>query len=565
MSLRTPLTSIKGYTDLLLTEEAGAINELQREFLEILEGSTNRLTNLINDVLDISRLESGHVDVKLERVNYQLIVTDVLRLMRASADEKAVSLDASMPAEWPEVRGDADKITQILANLVNNAIKYTPTGGWAKISLELQGGAIITCVADSGIGISADDQKKLFQKFFRADNSTTREAGGTGLGLSIVKTMVELLGGAVWMESEVGEGSRFYFSLPIYAEAVAGARQTGRLALADTPESARINPEEIEAAILEAKLAPPEDISEAARERITGKLLDRGVGLVLVVDDDIYVREHLQHALHRMGYGVVIADEADQVLRRARIHRPDVILLNLLVNASSPRGMEGLSIQRALASDPATAPLPVVAYSLVGDPVQGMLSLGAFSLLPKPLPAKPLAAALGAQLRQPGLTPRAPIILSISLAGGERGVEFDLQQAALQTLGVELRYAPSAADAISMAIASPPDALLLDADCIRSAGGLVADRVLFDLLRALKSEDSIARIPILLLTQDDPNNARSAADSRIFHLGPAPSASVPTDALAYLGDQVSRLLRSRGIGRAAMPRQEMADALSSLA
>ncbi len=570
--LRTPLTSIKGYTDLLLTEEAGEINELQREFLEILEGSTNRLTNLINDVLDISRLESGHVDVKLERVNYQRIVTDVLRLMRASADEKAVSLDASMPSEWPDVRGDADKITQILANLVNNAIKYTPTGGWAKVSLEIQGGAMVTCVADSGIGISQDDQKKLFQKFFRADNSTTREAGGTGLGLSIVKTMVELLGGAVWMESEAGEGSRFYFSLPIYTEAAPESGQTGRLTLADTPEATRIAPEEIEAALVEAKLAEAsldEIASGVARERITGKLLDRGVGLVLVVDDDLYVREHLQHALHRMGYGVVIADEADQVLRRARIHRPDVILLNMLVNASSPGGMEGLSIQRTLASDPATAPLPVVAYSLVGDPVHGMLSLGAFSLLPKPLPVKPLAAALIAQVCQPGLPVRAPIVLSVALAGGDSegdgGAQFGAERASLQALGVELRHAPSAADAISLAIAAPPDALLIDADCIQSAGGAVPDRALFDLLRALKSEDSIARIPILLLTQDAPNAARSAADARAFHLGPAPSANVPTDALAYLGDQVSRILRSRGIGRAAMPHHEMADALSSLA
>ena len=214
--LRTPLTSIKGYTDLLLSGSVGETSELQREFLGIIQDSTTRLSNLINDILDISRIESGRIEIKHEPIDYRQIVNDTLRLMRTAADEKQILMDANLPEAMPPVRGDADKVTQVLTNLVSNAIKYTPFGGRIQISLEVVGDAsVTTCVADTGIGVSAADQKKLFQKFFRADNSSTREAGGTGLGLVIAKTIVELLGGAIWLESEVGRGSRFHFTLPL--------------------------------------------------------------------------------------------------------------------------------------------------------------------------------------------------------------------------------------------------------------------------------------------------------------------------------------------------------------
>ena len=214
--LRTPLTSIKGYTDLLLSGAAGEMPALQHEFLSIIQTSTTRLTNLINDILDISRIESGRIDIRHEPVDYRQIVSDTLRLMRTTADEKEIHLEADLPASMPPVCGDADKVTQVLTNLVGNAIKYTPVGGRVNVRLEVAGDAsVTTCVSDTGIGISPDDQKRLFQKFFRADNSSTREAGGTGLGLVIAKTIVELMGGAIWVDSEPGRGSRFSFTLPL--------------------------------------------------------------------------------------------------------------------------------------------------------------------------------------------------------------------------------------------------------------------------------------------------------------------------------------------------------------
>ncbi len=199
-------------------------------------------------------MRPGGIEIKHEPIDYRQIVSDTLRLMKAAADEKQISMDASLPETIPPVRGDTDKVTQVLSNLVSNAIKYTPPGGWIKVSLEVTGEAsVMTCIADSGIGIASEDQKKLFQKFFRADNTSTREAGGTGLGLVIAKTIIELLGGAIWVESEAGRGSRFYYTLPLYldtsgagpsAHDLAGARHRPgldrrRRCLHPQPDSAR--------------------------------------------------------------------------------------------------------------------------------------------------------------------------------------------------------------------------------------------------------------------------------------------------------------------------------------
>jgi PAS domain S-box-containing protein len=526
--LRTPLTSIKGYTDLLLNEQAGTVNEIQREFLTILQGSATRLNNLINDILDISRLESGRVEVKMDRVDYEKIVRDVLRLMKAAADERSISMDAAMPSECTPVCGDADKITQVLTNLVSNAVKYTPKGGWIKVTVEQSDSSVTTCVADSGIGISQDDQKKLFQKFFRADNSSTREAGGTGLGLAIVKTMIELLGGAVWLESEVGKGSSFFFTLPVYGNVRRAMSPQAQIALEDSGLSGGdFADEEIETALARASGGKP--------DRLAGTLLDRGLGLVLVVDDDIYIREHLQHALHRMGYGVIAGSDPEEVLQRARVHRPDVILLDMMM--ANPE-MAGFTIQRALQEDPATAALPIVAYSLAGDPAHGSLSLGAFSFLRKPIQHNILVKSL----REHFGKQRELSVLLVSLAdsgGGDEGGVDEFKELREQLLGahIHLTVETRAETAVGLAIAKQPDAILLDEE---TGAGQAA---LFDLLKALKSEEDLSRIPLILLTRS------SARGIEHFHFG-SDGVELPAT-LEYLGEQIARVVRSRKFKRSA--------------
>ena len=418
--LRTPLTSIKGYTDLLLSRAAGEMTELQHEFLGIIQTSTTRLANLINDILDISRIESGRIEIKQEPVDYRKIVADVLLLMRAPADERQIVLEADIPESMPPVCGDADKVTQVLTNLVGNALKYTPPGGRVSITLEIAGDAsVTTCVADTGIGISPDDQKKLFQKFFRADNSSTREAGGTGLGLVIAKTIVELMGGAIWVDSEAGRGSRFYFTLPLTMSSPASASS------------------------LPAPAIP---------------LPDRGIALVLVVDDDVFVRGLVQHQLHRRGYGTLGADGGEDALQKARQHKPDAIILDIMMP-----GMGGFRALRALKADPATARIPILIISVLGDPARGALSLGAFSFFQKPVDEQRLAETIAAALTSargelplPGAGPQSAWARLLFVGSFPTP---DAQAAARDRLaqhGIELRLAADAAEAVAQTIVDSP-------------------------------------------------------------------------------------------------------------
>ena len=437
--LRTPLTSIKGYTDLLLSGAAGDNSEIQAEFLGIIQLSTTRLSNLINDILDISRIESGTLKIKHEPIDYRHLVADTLRLMKAAADAKDVSMDAALPETIPPVRGDADKVTQVLTNLVSNAIKYTPEGGWVKVSLEVTGDtSVTTCVADSGIGVAPEDQPKLFQKFFRADNSSTREAGGTGLGLVIAKTLIELMGGTIWLESEPNRGSKFYFTLPLLLE-------TGN-APAPLP------------------VALPE----------------RGIGLILIVDDDAYVRSLIRQALHRRGYGTLEASDCAEAQQKARLHKPDAVSLDMMMPS-----MDGLQTLRALKNDRATAPIPVVAVSVLGDPAHGDLILGLFSFLQKPFTPETLAAALSGV---------AGTALAVCASDTQVYGDFLAAVPVLAAAGLTLTLAESAPDAVAYVITETPSVIILDA--------AMPDAALFELLTALKAEEEAARIPIILLTDD---------------------------------------------------------------
>jgi signal transduction histidine kinase/HAMP domain-containing protein len=220
--LRTPLTGIKGYVDLMVSGKTGPLNAVQTEFLTMVQASTVRLSALIDDLLDISRIEAGRMEMRSESVDYPPLVQEAVRLMQREAAAHGVTLSAVLPEEskrpLPSVRGDADRITQVLMNLISNGIKYTPEGGAVTVRVAYQDDFVTTRVTDTGIGISKQDQSRLFEKFFRADNSSTRETGGTGLGLPITKAIVEKSGGGIWVESEPGKGSTFTFTLPLVVE-----------------------------------------------------------------------------------------------------------------------------------------------------------------------------------------------------------------------------------------------------------------------------------------------------------------------------------------------------------
>jgi signal transduction histidine kinase len=213
--LKTPMTSIKGYARLLQMGSGGEISEKQRSYLNIINTSVDRMDALVQDLLDISRIETGRLKLELEPVRLTIVVDDIVRLLGHEFEARQHTLSIDVPRTLPPVRADRMRLAQVLTNLLSNAYKYTSTGGSVGVRAEVQDGSVLCSVVDTGIGISPQDQKKIFQKFFRADQEFVRQAGGTGLGLSIAKSIVELQGGEMWFESEPGQGSTFSFTVPL--------------------------------------------------------------------------------------------------------------------------------------------------------------------------------------------------------------------------------------------------------------------------------------------------------------------------------------------------------------
>ena len=211
--LRTPISVIKGYVETLL-DDPPPDPETARQFLQTIQKHSARLEALINDLLDLSALESQQAKLNFEAVSLRAVAGAIVGEMAQAANQKSILIALEIPSNFPAVRADARRLHQVFTNLVDNAVKYTQEGGRVIVSARDAGSEVEVCVADNGPGISTEHLPHLFERFYRADKARSRELGGTGLGLSIVKHIVGVHGGQVWAESEIGKGSKFYFTLP---------------------------------------------------------------------------------------------------------------------------------------------------------------------------------------------------------------------------------------------------------------------------------------------------------------------------------------------------------------
>jgi signal transduction histidine kinase len=220
--LKTPMTSIRGYTDLLEKGLVGPVSPAQQQFLATIRSNVERMSTLVSDLADTSRIESGRLRLHLTAVSFATVVEEALRATQAQINAKNQTLAVELADDLPPVQGDQVRLGQVLINLISNAYKYTPEGGHITIraarALGPDGrpGEAVTCaVSDTGIGLSPDDQKQLFTKFWRSENPLARQSPGTGLGLHIVKNLVELQGGTIEVQSALGQGSTFSFTMPV--------------------------------------------------------------------------------------------------------------------------------------------------------------------------------------------------------------------------------------------------------------------------------------------------------------------------------------------------------------
>jgi len=213
--LRTPLHSIWGFVKLLL---AGKVQDekVRGEFLGIIDRECAHLAALVGDFLDVSKIEAGRMEMRKEPLSLDELVTKTVAAFKTVADEKALTIDTDLPADLPPVEGDTERLGQVLANLVSNAIKFSEAGGRIMVRARVEGPELVVSVQDQGIGIATEALPHLFERFYQADDSGTRWQGGTGLGLYISRQIVEAHGGRIWVDSNVGEGSTFSFALPMH-------------------------------------------------------------------------------------------------------------------------------------------------------------------------------------------------------------------------------------------------------------------------------------------------------------------------------------------------------------
>jgi signal transduction histidine kinase len=218
--LQTPLTYIKGYADLLRDSAAGPVTETQADYLNIIQANVDRMARLIADLAEVSFIEAGHLRLELAPLSINEVIAEVTHSTQGQLTAKEQKLIVLAAANLPLVSGDRSRLIQVLTNLVNNAHKYTPAGGQITIRAEKTNGPdgpsfVRVTVQDTGLGIKAEEQAKVFQKFFRSSDSETRRAPGTGLGLNIARNLIDRHGGRIWLESEYRQGTAFHFTVPI--------------------------------------------------------------------------------------------------------------------------------------------------------------------------------------------------------------------------------------------------------------------------------------------------------------------------------------------------------------
>jgi PAS domain S-box-containing protein len=354
--LRTPMTSIKGYIDLMYDGMAGPLSDSQRKFLRTVKNNTDRLTLLVNSLLDISRLDIGMIKLELETVSPLSLIEHVVSILQPKIEAKGQTLTVLAQPPQPTVRADPARVVQILTNLVDNAVKYTPSGGQITIDTQQVDGFLHLLVQDNGMGISEQDQQKLFNRFFRAKSALLSGAGGAGLGLHISRSLVDLHGGEIWVDSHPERGSTFTFSLPLATHAQ------------DTDDH-----------------APFRTISYAQQDRH-----------IVIVEDEVEIAHQLsQHLRGLGGYRVHIFRYGHAALDYVR--QPDNRVDLIAVDLHLP-DIGGDELVRQLIAEPRTHNTPVIAVAASVESSQEerqqIVAMGVARLVSKPLQVPELVAEI---------------------------------------------------------------------------------------------------------------------------------------------------------------------------
>jgi signal transduction histidine kinase/CheY-like chemotaxis protein len=455
--LRTPLNAVIGFSDVLLDRMAGELNERQDEYVREIRDSGRHLLELINDILDLSRVESGRMELDRHSVWLPGVLEQSLAMVRQRAVQHGISLAVHVAPDVATVAADELKLKQVLLNLLTNAVKFTPDGGAVTVAAHADGAMAQISVRDTGVGIAEAEQEAIFETFQRGGRAARSGAEGTGLGLTLSRRIVELHGGRLWVESRPGAGSTFSFTLPL-----------DRPAEPDEPEP-------------ETPAGPP-----------------TAGDPVLVVEDDRRSANLLRVQLERAGYAVTVTGDGAEGLALAQRLRPRAVILDIVLP-----GLDGWDLLARLKGDAATAAIPVVVVSILDERDAGF-ALGAAEYLIKPVSRDALLEALD-RCAAPPPARRTVVVID------DDPRQLELVETTLAPAGWAVLRAAGGAEGVAVVRRERPALVLLDL--------LMPDTDGFEVVEQLRADPALAGVPIVVLTAKDMTDAdHERLNGRISHL-----------------------------------------------
>jgi signal transduction histidine kinase len=446
--LRTPLNSILGFAELLQDPDFGSLDESQRKFVTNIHTSGAHLLGLINDILDLSKIAAGKIELHLEGVHVHEVLQGIGDILRPLAGRKRLTFTVHPADADLQVLADAARFKQVLYNLISNAIKFTPDGGHIDVHAVALPDAVEVSVQDDGIGIAEADQDRIFEQFQQIDSALSRHFEGTGLGLALTRNFVRLQGGDISVTSAPGHGSTFTFTLPRYADTGAARPDAGPAAVGgQAPQT------------------------------------------ILIIEDDPRARELIATHLTREGYHVLHATDGEDGVRKARDWQPFAIVLDILLPLK-----DGWSVLTELKATPATKTIPVIIVSVLDDHLLGF-GLGAAGYLTKPVNRSDLIAAVKSLFLTTKVRTQPIQVLIVDDDPQAR----ELAVAAFKPYGFQLLTTASGEEAIRLIKDAHPDLVVLDL--------MMPDVNGFDVLDAMKADPATAEIPVFILSAKDLSQA----------------------------------------------------------
>jgi len=453
--LRTPLNAIIGFSEILGDKTFGELNAKQTKYINNVLVSGRHLLQLINDILDLSKVEAGRLELEPSRVNIKGLLENSLIIIKEQAMTHGIKLDLDISQELMdlEISADERKLKQSMFNLLSNAAKFTPDGGeihiTAQSSIINHQSSIQISVADTGIGIKPEDQERVFGEFEQLDSTYARQHKGTGLGLALTRRLVELHGGRIWVESEgEGKGSTFTFEIPVK----------------DEKRKSEISTEP------EGPLTTRPDADDSRP-------------LVLVVEDNRQARELIGQYLSEADYAVAHAIDGEQAIQMARELKPYAITLDILLPKKG-----GWEVLAELKSLPETKDIPVFIVSIVQNRPFG-LNLGAIEYFVKPVNKEQLIKAV----RRVGTVFKKEKLTVLVVDDEPKAVELLTDE--LRAEGFDVLQAYGGQQGIDLAVEEHPDVIILDLMMPEVSG--------FDVVQQLRAHPEVMEIPVLIFTAKD--------------------------------------------------------------